>query len=64
MKDYNDFYDDDDYARAEAEKELPVCSECGESIQDDYYFFINDEILCEECLITNYRKSVDDYIED
>lgn len=64
MKDYNDFYDDADYERAEAEKELPVCSECGEPIQDDYYYFINDEILCEECLITNYRKSVDDYIED
>ena len=64
MKDYSDFYDDADYARAEAEKELPVCTCCGEVIQDDFYYEIDDEILCEECLKDNYRKSVDDYIED
>lgn len=64
MKDYSDFYDDADYARAEAEKELPVCTCCGEPIQDDFYYEIDDEILCEECLKDNYRKSVEDYIED
>lgn len=64
MKDYSDFYDDADYARAEEERKLPVCTCCGEVIQDDYYYEIDDEILCEECLKDNYRKSVDDYIED
>ena len=64
MKDYNDFYDDADDARAAVERNLPVCTCCGKVIQDDYYYEIDDEILCEECLITNYRKSVDDYFED
>ncbi len=42
---------------------LPVCSYCGEPIQDDFCYVINDEIICEECLEENFRKRVDDYIE-
>lgn len=40
---------------------LPVCSECGEPIQDEYFYLINGENICEECL-KDYRKSVDDYV--
>lgn len=42
---------------------LPVCCECGEPIQDDYCYEINDELLCEDCLNTYHRKAVDDYAE-
>lgn len=50
-----------DYDRYEAEVEsamklLPVCSECGERIQDDFCYQLYDEIICEECLNINYRK--------
>ena len=30
---------------------LPTCTNCGEYIQDDYYYEINEEYLCEECMI-------------
>ena len=46
--------------QAELDK-LPVCEYCGERIQDDYYFEINDECICEDCLNDNFRKSVEDY---
>lgn len=54
-----------DYSRYDAEREealerLPVCDYCGEHIQDDYYYEIGDEVICRECLDSNYRKSVDD----
>jgi hypothetical protein len=51
-------------AEQEAElKKMPKCSECSEYIQDEHYYEINDEVVCEECLNQNYRKNVEDYIE-
>jgi len=56
----------DAFARYDAEQEaaielLPVCSECGEHIQDEFCFEINDEIICEECM-NNYRKFTTDFM--
>ena len=56
-----------DYDRYDAEQErmrekLPVCSECGEHIQDDFCYVLYDEIICEECLNTGYRKMTTDLI--
>ena len=42
-------------------KDLPVCSECGELIHTDYYYDINGELICEDCMNEYYRKSTDDY---
>lgn len=41
---------------------LPQCECCGEYIQDDFYFDINDEIICWECLKANHRKRTEDFI--
>lgn len=40
---------------------LPVCSECGEPIQDEYFYLINDENICEQCMKDNYRKCTEDF---
>lgn len=42
---------------------LPVCSHCEEPIQSEHLFLINDEFICLECLVENYRKNTEDYIE-
>lgn len=52
-----------DMEQAMAEARLPVCEKCGERIRDDYYFEIEGEILCEECMIARHRRYVEDYIE-
>jgi len=46
------------YAAWEAEQEkglsaLPVCRQCGQTL-----YCIGEEILCKECLETNYRRYV------
>ena len=41
---------------------LPKCSDCGDPIQDEHLFLINDETICTRCLIHNYRKETEDYI--
>lgn len=54
------------FARHDAEQEaqlnrLPECCYCGERIQDDHFFLINDEIICQTCLNRFFRKDVEDY---
>jgi hypothetical protein len=54
-----------DMEQARKEARLPVCEEkkCRKRIHDDYYFEIDGEILCEDCMIRRYRKYTEDYIE-
>lgn len=47
-----------DSAYYEYEQSLPTCDECGEKIHDDYYYDINGEILCEDCL-KKYRRTTE-----
>ncbi len=42
----------------------PKCDCCGERIQDDYLFDIDGDLYCEECLVDQFRRSTDSYIED
>lgn len=56
------------FCRHEAEQEaalrkLPVCSECGDPIQADELFEINDELICPQCMVDNHRKWTEDYCE-
>ena len=52
------YYSDDPVRDAERKmqdedewlKSLPVCSYCGQHIQDDEYYEIDEEKVCEECL--------------
>lgn len=64
------FYSDDpvkDFEHHDLEQtrqleKLPVCEICTHPIQDEYLFLINDEFVCEECLIRDFRKNTDDYV--
>lgn len=65
------FYTDDpvkDHDRYQEEQDkqlqkLPKCSICDEHIQGDYFYEINDEVICEGCIKDNFRKPVEDYVE-
>jgi formylmethanofuran dehydrogenase subunit E len=41
---------------------LPFCDYCGEVIQDDFCWKINDEIICEKCLNEHFRKRTEDFV--
>lgn len=36
----------------------PICDICDEHIQDDFYFEINGEKICECCMNENFRKVI------
>ena len=67
------YYSDDpgfDFMRQDMDQErkrarLPVCDnrKCRRKINDDYYWEIDGDILCEKCMNLRYRKYVEDYIE-
>ena len=62
VPDYFDHWSEYNRQQEKALNKLPKCCECGEAIQSDYCFEINDEIICEQCLIENYRKSTEDLV--
>ena len=43
---------------ARLEKEVPVCCYCGKPVMDDYYYEINDEVFCADCLDRHFKKEV------
>ena len=42
---------------------LPECSYCGEKVQDEFLYCINDEIICNQCLNDNFRKETEYYVK-
>ena len=44
------------------EEALPRYSICENPVTDGYYYSINDEVVCADCLEYYYRKEVEDYI--
>ena len=58
-----------DHLRHEAEVEsylskLPICSNCGEPIQDDVFYEIGGRYICPDCLEADYARNIEDYIGD
>jgi formylmethanofuran dehydrogenase subunit E len=45
--------------RERALAERPACDYCERPIQDEYYYYINGENVCEECLRINHKRYVD-----
>ena len=47
---------------------LPVCSCCGEPIEDDDLYDFDGELVCEECLpvylADNHKHKVTEYIDE
>lgn len=63
IPDYTELFNEHE-ARQEAQMDkLPKCDYCGEPIMDEHLYDINGDLICEECLKENFRKSVEDYIE-
>ena len=57
-----DIWDAHDIEMERRRARLPQCDYCGEHIQDEYYYEINGEYICEECLNEHFRK--ENYMEE
>ena len=51
-------YDTEQERQAE---QIPECDYCGEKVSGDHYYFINDDVICPECLESYYRKDIEFY---
>lgn len=63
IPDNYDLWESHEREQAKRLQKLPVCEVCGNPIQDEHLFLINDEFVCTECLIRDFRKDTDDYVE-
>ena len=63
IPDVYDLWEDHEREKEQELEKLPYCEICGEPIQDEHLYLINDEFVCQECLDRDFRKDVDDYVE-
>lgn len=69
MKDNYDFFREHEAKEAAWLAKRPVCALCGEPIQDEYAWELEDdgELYCEECRnqwLDDHRVDVDDYVTE
>lgn len=43
---------------ARLEAQVPICNYCGKPVAEDFYYEINDEVFCAECLEQHFRRKV------
>ena len=53
-----------DMEQARREARLPICENkrCKKVINEEWYYDVDGEILCEECLLARFRRSTEDYV--
>ena len=61
IPDAYDLWEAHDQEQEQALEKLPYCEICGEPIQDDHLYLINDEFVCPACLEREFRKDTDDF---
>ena len=59
IPDSYDLWEAHDRKQAKRIAELPVCDVCDDPIDDDFYYEINGENICEHCMDQFFRKEVD-----
>ena len=57
-------FDRYDALMADREAKLPQCEDCGEPINDDLYYEVDGEFLCEKCMHDRYARSTEDWLSD
>lgn len=62
LPDYNDLFDIYDREQARQQERLPDCSCCGGKIEDDFFYIIDGDYLCKECLDNEYRQEIENFI--
>lgn len=62
IPDYYDNWSEYNRQQEEALKRLPQCDICGEHIQDEHCYKLDDEIICEACM-GEFRVYTEDIME-
>lgn len=44
---------------ARAAAQVPECEICGKPVAEDFYYEINDTVICAECMDKHFRKDVE-----
>ena len=59
LPDNLDLFREHDAKQVKFLEKLPVCEYCGEPIQERYYYIIDGERICRECLDHHFREELE-----
>ena len=51
-----------DAEQCKQEEQLPTCCECGCTIYEDLIYEYNDEPICDDCMLSNHCKSIENFM--
>lgn len=57
-----DLWEKHDAEQQKALEQMPKCCECGNPIQEDFCYEINDEPVCDDCMHDNHRVFTESFI--
>ncbi len=46
------------------ERERPTCDYCDQPVTERYWYVINGDVICRQCLNDNFRRGADDGDDD
>lgn len=64
IPDYTELHEEYEATQERRLEKLPKCDCCGEPIIDEYFYNIDGTFICEDCLINEYRKNTEDFMEE
>ena len=62
MPDNYDLFLAHDAEQEESLKKFPRCDFCGQVIQEDHLYDIDNEIYCEECMEAHFKRPTERYM--
>jgi hypothetical protein len=57
-------FDRYDAMMADREAKLPQCVDCGNPINDDIYYEVDGEHLCEKCMHDRFARNTEDWLDN
>lgn len=42
----------------------PICSDCGDPIQEAHLFNVNGDLFCFDCAKANFQRDTEDYVRE
>lgn len=63
IPDNYDLWEDHEAEQEKGLEKLPVCENCGQPIQSERCYIINDSFICPDCLESDFGHDTDEFTE-
>lgn len=64
IPDYTELHAMHERRRERALRKYPICNHCDQRITEEYLYEIDGVLICEPCLLEDFRKKTSDFMEE